>query len=67
MDHIHGTACEKLHGVSSHLGALSFAPSLRIQLLTSPWIAGSWQLLPSLQWVPLAFQEQLAAVAHLDQ
>lgn len=42
MDHIHGTACEKLRGVSSHLGALSCAPSPRIQLPTSPWIAVSW-------------------------
>lgn len=64
---LHGTACEKLHGVSSHPVALSFAPSPHLQFPSSPRIAGSWQWLPSLQWVPLAFWEQLPAAAHLDQ
>lgn len=64
---LHGTACEKLHGISSHFAAPSLAPSAHIQFSSSPWIAGSWQWLPSLQWVPLAFWEQMAAAAHLDQ
>lgn len=64
---LHGTACEKLHGVSSHLAALSFAPSPHLHFPSSPQIAGSWQWLLSLQWVPLAFWEELPAAAHLDQ
>lgn len=63
---LHGTAFEKPAGVSSRLAAVSFAPSPCRRLPAAPRIsrlAGSWQLLPPLQWVPPAFQGRLLPAA----